>query len=64
MTPEPKTASIDIGELETPVVPLHPAYWRAEHGPNGDMRVRTNLHAGRGNINQAYPTIDEGDAHI
>jgi hypothetical protein len=57
-----KTVSIDLDDLEIPVAPIHPAYWRAEVGRDGALRVRTSLHAGRGNITQAYPgdPVDPG----
>lgn len=45
---------LELDELEVPVVSLHPAFGEAR-GANGQLRVRTDLRAGRGNIVQAYP---------
>ena len=54
---EKKNRAIDLGDLEAPVAPLHPAFGAARVG--GGLRVRTEIRAGslaaRGNIVQAYP---------
>jgi hypothetical protein len=54
-----KRIPIELGDLETPVAPLHPAFGGAKVGADGALRVRTEIRAGalagRGNIVQAYP---------
>jgi hypothetical protein len=54
----------DLGDLEAPVLPLHPAFGGAKVGPAGALRVRTEIRAGtlagRGNIVQAYPAPTSG----
>lgn len=57
-----KKLEIDIGDLEVPVLPLHPAFGGTQ--VEGNLRVRTELRAGsltaRANIVQAYPAAVVG----
>ncbi len=61
-----KRLGIALGELETPVAPLHPAFGGAE--VDGGLKVRTEIRAGslaaRGNIIQAYPTAPGGSIYV
>ena len=55
-TVEPKRVELD--DLEVPVVSIHPAFGGAHVGPDGALRVRTNIRAGSsGNIVQCYPLL-------
>lgn len=61
-----KSVSIELDDLETPVVSLHPAFGGARVG--GALRVRTEIRAGtlaaRGNIVQCYPVAPVGGASV
>jgi hypothetical protein len=49
---------VELDELEVPVVSMHPAFGGARVGPDGALRVRTNIRAGScGNIVQCYPLL-------
>lgn len=59
MNEKKPVTTFDPGDLAVPVAPLHPAFGGAKVGPDGALRVRTEIRAGalagRGNIVQAYP---------
>jgi hypothetical protein len=55
-TSEKAPVRIELEDLETPVVPLHPAFGEAR-SESGQLRVRTDLRAGlHGNIVQTAPS--------
>lgn len=62
MSNELRLEDIDLGDLATPVVPLHPAFGGKR--VDGALRVRTDIRAGtlaaRGNIVQAHPVAPGG----
>lgn len=68
MASDKKHMNIDLGDLEAPVAPLHPAFGGARVGADGALRVRTEIRAGslaaRGNIVQAYPTAPTDDVYV
>lgn len=63
---EERLAGLDLGDLATPVVSLHPSFGGRRE--NGSLRLRTDVRAGslaaRGNIVQAYPVAPGGGAYV
>lgn len=63
---EERLAGLDLGDLATPVVSLHPSFGGRRE--DGALRLRTDVRAGslaaRGNIVQAYPVAPGGGAYV